>query len=164
MKRETIAACALVGLGVAQMAGDIFRVPALKGVAAATGASPAPKVFSAAKGLETFSTRFALEWNRGDGTLVTVELTPEIYTNMRGPYNRRNAYGAVLAFAPVMTTEPALEPMLWPILEYALAGDAPLLKELGIDDTGRGSPVRIRYTPLHPERVESLPLLLEAPR
>jgi hypothetical protein len=83
---------------------------------------------------------------------------------MRGPYNRRNAYGAVLAYAPIMTTEPALEPMLEPILHKALAGDAPLLKELGIDDAGRATPVRIRYTPLHPEKVEGLPLLLEAPR
>jgi hypothetical protein len=52
----------LLALGLLQMAGDLLRVPALKGLAAATAASPAPKVFSAVRGLETYSTRFFIEW------------------------------------------------------------------------------------------------------
>ncbi len=40
-------ASGLLTLGLAQMAGDVLGIRALKGIAAATAASPAPKVFSA---------------------------------------------------------------------------------------------------------------------
>jgi hypothetical protein len=112
------AAIVLTLLGLAQMMGDVAGIRALKGIAAATGASPAPKVFSAVQGLETYSTRFYL---------AGVEMTPEIYGRIRGPYNRRNVYGAALAYAPVLPAE-----LREPIMTYALCGSAPLLRELGI--------------------------------
>ena len=117
-----IGAIALVVLGLAQMVGDLTKIAPLKGIAAATHASPAPKVFSAVQGLETYSTRFFLEL----GT-QRVELTPEVYARIRGPYNRRNVYGAALAYAPVLP--PALRE---PVLRHALCGGAPLLRELGL--------------------------------
>jgi hypothetical protein len=85
---RTIAIGGLALLGFAQMAGDIFHCPALKAVAAATAASPAPRVFSAVQGLETFSTRFFIEWNDATGAGHSVEVTPERYAHVRGPYNR----------------------------------------------------------------------------
>ena len=127
MKR--IAPALLLVIGLTQMAGDVFHIVALKAIAAATGASPAPKVFSAVRGLETYSTRFFI---------ANVEITPEIYSRMRGPYNRRNAYGAALAYAPVIPAE-----LRDPVMRYALCGDAPLLKELGIS-----GPPEIRLEPL----------------
>jgi len=127
MKR--IAPALLLVIGLAQMAGDVFHIVALKAIAAATGASPAPKVFSAVRGLETYSTRFFI---------ANVEITPEIYSRMRGPYNRRNAYGAALAYAPVIPVE-----LRDPVMRYALCGDALLLKELGIS-----GPPEIRLEPL----------------
>ena len=87
MKRTTIA---LLLLGVLQMAGELAHLPALKGIGAATAASPAPKVFSAVRGLETYSTRFYLEWTHRDGRAQELELTPELYSRLRGPYNRRS--------------------------------------------------------------------------
>src|SRR5687767_15937977 len=87
----------LLVLGLAQMVGDLTHFLPLKAVAAATGASPAPKVFSAVQGLETYSTRFFLDL--GD---KRVEITPEVYARIRGPYNRRNVYGAALAYGPVL--------------------------------------------------------------
>ena len=63
MKRG--AAIFLVVLGTAQMLGDLTGVLPLKAIAAATGASPAPKVFSAVRGLETYSTRFFLRAHDG---------------------------------------------------------------------------------------------------
>ncbi len=56
------AALLLLLLGCSQMAGELLGLPRLRGLAAATAASPAPRVFSSARGLETFSTRFFLEW------------------------------------------------------------------------------------------------------
>jgi hypothetical protein len=119
---KTGAAIFLVVLGVAQMAGDVTGFLPLKAVAAATGASPAPKVFSAVQGLETYSTRFFLDLGGR-----RVEVTPELYTRIRGPYNRRNVYGAALAYGPVLP--PALRE---PVMRYALCGDAPLLREMGL--------------------------------
>jgi hypothetical protein len=112
----------LIALGLAQMAGDLTRFLPLKAIAAATNASPAPKVFSAVQGLETYSTRFFLETGA-----QRHELTPELYARMRGPYNRRNVYGAALAYAPVLP--PGLRE---PVLRHALCGEAPLLRELGL--------------------------------
>lgn len=135
MRRYTAAAVLLVILGAAQMAGDLSGLLPLKAIAAATGASPAPKVFSAVQGFETYSTRFFIE---SEGRRI--ELTPEVYSRVRGPYNRRNVYGAALAYAPVL---PA--PLRDPVVRRALCGDAPLLRELGI---GLSPPVVIVLEPL----------------
>ena len=129
-------------LGVMQMIGDLSGVAAIKGIAAATAASPAPKVFSAVRGLETFSTRFVLEWTDATGTERSMPLTPEVYARMRGPYKRRNIYGAVLAYGPVLPAE-----LRDPVLRYAVSGDAPLLREVGIDPAGVKD-MRVRYEPL----------------
>lgn len=164
MNRTTLAAIGLAALGLAQIAGDLLRIPPLKGVAAATAASPAPKVFSAVRGLETYSTRFFIEWDAADAEQVSIELTPVLYERLRGPYVRRNVYGAALAYGPVLDADDRTRPMLHAVLTYALSGERRLLRELGIDDTGRVSPVRIRYQPLEGARLDELPLHLEAPR
>ena len=125
--RALLPAICLVVLGLAQMAGDLLGILPLKGIAAATGASPAPKVFSAVQGLETYSARFFLD--TGDGR---VEVTPELYSRLRGPYNRRNVYGAALAYGPVLPA--ALRD---PVMRHALCGEAPLLRELGLRATAK---------------------------
>ena len=53
---------------------------------------------------------------------------------MKGAYNRRNAYGAVVVFLPEARRQPMLAPMFEAIAEQALCGDRPLMTELGIDD------------------------------
>jgi hypothetical protein len=123
----------LIVLGLAQMTGDVLHAKPLQWIAAATGASPAPKVFTAFGDYEPYSARFFI-----DGT----EITPQLYAHVRGPYNRRNVYGAVLAGGPVVP--PVLRD---PVMRYALCNGAPLLRELGIDDDrGRHS---IVIEPLH---------------
>jgi hypothetical protein len=128
MTRQHIgAAVFLVLLGVAQMLGDVLGLLPLKAIAAATGASPAPKVFSAVRGLETYSTRFLLDL----GDHRRVEVTRELYARIRGPYNRRNVFGAALAYGPVLPPE-----LREPVMAYALCGDAVLLREMGLRSTG----------------------------
>lgn len=157
------AAVFLLGVGLLQMAGDVFHLPLLKGVGAATGASPAPKVFSSARGLETFSTRFFIEWTDQAGTLHSLEITPQVYSKVRGPYNRRNVYGAVLAYGPVLQTDERTRGMFNSIARYSLCDDARLLRELGIDPgTVRGSVV-IRLEPRANTNNEGLPLLISPP-
>lgn len=113
----------LVVLGLMRIVGEVTRIDVIRGVAAATGASPEPKVFSTVQGLEAYSSRFFIE--TGDRR---VEMTPDLYARVRGPYNRRTVYGGVLAYAPVLPA--ALRD---PVLRYAMCGDAPLLRELGIE-------------------------------
>jgi len=148
-------AALLLIVGLIQMSGDLLRLPFLKDLGAATGASPAPKVFCAVKGYEAYGTRFLLEWIDGRGELHSQPFSAETSGRLLGPYNRRNVYGAVLAYGPILPEE-----LRAPVLTYALAGDAPVLREMGIDPTNVRS-VWVRYEPLPGLEMGSLPRRLE---
>jgi len=165
------AAVALLALGLLQMTGDALDRAGLgavgkplKGVGAATTASPAPKVFSAVRGLETYSTRFTLEWQDRAGRPHALPVTPELYGRVCGPYNRRNVYGAALSYGPVLATDDRTALLFRSVARHGLSGEAPLLRELGIDPADVAGPVRVRYEPRPGARPDAdLPLLLEAP-
>lgn len=152
----------LLALGLMQMAGDVLHLPLLKGIGAATGASPAPKVFSSVRGLETFSTLFFIEWTDHIGNFHSVEITPEIYSRLRGPYNRRNVYGAVLAYGPVLQSDQRTRDMFNSVARYGLCDGAPLLRDLGIDPANVGGTFVIRLQPRANTNSENLPLLISA--
>ena len=153
----------LAVVGFAQMAGDILHLNAMKAVAAATAASPAPKVFSAVKGLETYSSRFYIESANGGVNGQSIEITPERYARLRGPYNRRNVFGAVLAYGPVLVSDSHTRLLFEAVSRYALCGEAPLLLELGIPPSSLHTPVRLRIEVRPGSKTESLPLLLQVP-
>lgn len=155
-------AIALAVLGSVHMIGHFLDVAAIKGLAAATVASPAPKVFSSVQGLETYSTSFVLEWDEA-GETKKLELTQDVYQRLEGPYNRRNVYGAVLAFGPVLAKSEAAKPMFESVLRYAACGERPLFAELGIDPSNVGEPVAVRVIPAEGVELPHLPLYLEAP-
>jgi hypothetical protein len=157
-----ISAGLLLGVGLLQMTGGVLGGPLLKGLGAVTAASPAPRVFTSVRGLETFSTRFVFEWRTADGAEYTLEPTPEIYARLRGPYNRRNVFGAALAYGPVLASDPRTRPMLDTVLTYSLCGDAPLLRELGFDSQAIEPPLRVRFEPI-PGTPPTLPRYLHAP-
>jgi hypothetical protein len=161
--RVQIAAVLILLLGVLQMVGDLFSVPELKGIGAASMASPAPKVFSSVKGLETFSTRIYLEWTGTDGSEQSVEFDSDGYAKLQGPYNRRNIYGAALAYGPVLAQDERARPMLKAVLAYALTGEAPLLHELGIDPRTVRLPMTLRYESLPGTDLGELPTTLQVP-
>ncbi len=120
------AALALATLGCLQMLGGALGLAPLRGLAAAWGFAPYPKVFSDVKGLETFASRFTLEWEE-QGKPFSLEITPELYSRLRGPYNRRNVYGAALSYAPRLP-----EAQWQAVFCYGLAPEGPLRRELGI--------------------------------
>jgi hypothetical protein len=157
------AATLLLVVGLLQMAGDIAHTPWLKGVGAATASSPAPRVFCAVRGLETYATHFYVEWMDRDGTPRSLQLTSEIYNRLTGPYNRRNVYGAALAYGPVLATDPKTKPMLDAVLIYALCDESRLLQELGIEPGRVAGKVRIRLEPVCGTDMGELPRVLEAP-
>lgn len=162
-------AAALLLVGLLQMTGDVLETLGaasigrpLKAIGAASTASPAPRVFSASRGLETYSTAFRIAWIDSRGTGHEVLLTPQVYARIKGPYNRRNVYGAAVAYGPLLASTPATAALFQAVAEYALCGDAPLLRELGIDPAGIHG-VRVIYEPLPGSSMGNLPRAVDAP-
>jgi hypothetical protein len=134
-----VAAVLLTIIGSLQMAGYLVGSDILRGIGAATAASPFPRVFSDIDGLETFASEFVLRYRDPDGKSVALEITPQLYGRLGGPYNRRNVYGAALSYAPRL---PA--PLWQSVFCYALAPDGPLRRELGLEAGASGFQVIIR--------------------
>ena len=127
------AALIVLGLGLLQMAGEACGSRALKGIGAATAAAPLPKVFCDVAGLEPFASTFTLIGETRSGSRFETQITPELYARLSGPYNRRNAYGAALSFAPRLP-----ETMWHSVARYGLREGGPLRAELGLPgDTSR---------------------------
>lgn len=145
------------------MVGDLSGVVALKGLAAATAASPAPKVFSSVRGLETYSSRFYLEWRDRSGHERSLQLTPQLGARLQGPYNRRNVYGAVLAYGPVLLSESRTRAMFESVARHALCGDAPILRELGVAPSSITGALRVRIDPLGAALPSDMPQTFERP-
>jgi hypothetical protein len=124
--RNTIAA-ALLLMGLTQMAGDLTRNRILKGIGAATALAPSPMVFCDINGFEPFASSFTIAVE--DPKITLVPITPELYNRLKGPYNRRNVYGAAIAGAPLLP-----EPMRQAVLAYAFAPQGPLGRELGLTE------------------------------
>lgn len=122
----------LVALGCLQIAGDLLRMPKVKGLAAATQVAPAMKVFTAHQGYETHAARFTLTWRDGQGEDHQLALTPQSYATVRGPYNRRNVYGAALAYGPLLRKDPATRRMQESVMHYAFCVPGVLRDELGV--------------------------------
>jgi hypothetical protein len=131
--RDTAALVVLTLVGCVQMAGDLAQLPLVKGFGTALVASPAPKVFTAHKGFETYSSHFYVHWTDKRGAQRTLELTPVVYSGVAGPYNRRDAYGAALSYAPVLYSDERARPMLAAAIQHTFCGRSTLLSEVGID-------------------------------
>ena len=133
--KSKIAAAALIVLAVAQPITDIAAMPKLKAALAATQAAPAMKVFTAQQGFETYAARYYISWREPDGSARRVELTPEIYGRMQGPYNRRNVYGAALSYGPVLRSSALTKPMADSVAAYAFCSPGGLLRELRLTES-----------------------------
>jgi hypothetical protein len=144
---HSIAAAGLIALGCMQMAGDLSGNREARAFGLATHASPAPKVFTSQEGFETFSSHFFIDWIDGAGEKHALEITPRTYAGVKGPYNRRNAYGAALSYAPVLQASENTRPMLQSVMRYAFCGRAPLVQELAIPREHIRSPLQIRLEP-----------------
>ena len=127
MKLRNRLAIAVLCLGMLQMTGHFLGSDILRGLGLATGVSPYPKVFCEADGYEAFAASFRLEGRLADGSDWSCDIDPERYARLAGPYNRRNVYGAALAFAPRMPDE-----LRDRLLTDALRPDSVLRRELDI--------------------------------
>lgn len=143
-KRPRLAALAIAIVGLLGVSGDAFGLPLLEGAGALSGASPAPRVFTEVGGAEPFSARFELHYEDDEG-VHQLPLTSERYARIRGPYNRRNVLGAVVAAGPELEANPLLEDMAQQVRRYALCGEAPLLREFGLDAERVTNVAIVRY-------------------
>lgn len=138
IRRANWAALILTLVGCLQMVGYLLDSRVLRGIGAATTASPFPKVFSDVDGLETFASSFRINGLDGQGNAFAMELGPELYSRLQGSYNRRNVYGAALSYAPRMPDE------LWQsVFCFGLGPEGPLRRELGLPDGASDLVVRI---------------------
>jgi hypothetical protein len=161
-RRFKLAAVGLVAVGTLAIVGDVSGQPVLLGLGLASGASPAPKVFTSRDGLESFSATYEVRWEAPDGT-HSVTLSPQAYARLAGPYNRRNVYGAALAGGPVMAHDPVLRPMLEEVVRNAFCADLDVLAELGIQAEDRISVLEVRVHPLPGHPAPQVPLSLWLP-
>ncbi len=139
MKIRNYLAMAVMVIGCLQMVGYATGLSVLRGIGLASGIAPFPKVFCESDGYEAFAARFVLEGVYPDGRVWTRQIDPEFYAQLQGPYNRRNVYGAALAFAPRLPDE--LRDQLH---GAALNPDSALRRELGIP--GEVGELKIRIT------------------
>mgnify|MGYP001199467149 CR=1 FL=1 len=142
---------------------NLSRRTALKGLGAVTVASPAPKVFSATRGFETYSSRFEIVWQEVDGKERRMPIDAERYASLAGPYRRRNVFGAALSYAPVLGSDPKTAPMLQQVLRYAMCDEARLLQELGVNRRAIVGNPRVVLYPAPGTNPENLPTSFEAP-
>lgn len=138
MKTCNRLALLVLSIGLLQMTGHLFGSKLLRGIGLATGISPFPKVFCEADGYEAFAARFQLEGTHADGSPWSCTLDPALYAKLKGPYNRRNAYGAALAFAPRLPAD-----LRDQVLAATLRPGSALRKELDIPTDLRDLKVRI---------------------
>jgi len=153
-------AAGLVAVGTLQMIGDISGSSTLFGLGLATAASPAPKVFTSRDQLEGFSANYVLTWEE-NGNTQEVPLDAEVYAHLKGPYNRRNVYGAALAGGPVLLNNPATQPLFDAVSQSAFCGKESVLSELGVDTSAAAGPLRIRVEPRAGHPTPEVPLILE---
>ena len=133
MKQPVLAATICV-IGTLQIAGYLTGSRALRGAGLATGISPFPKVFCEADGYEPFAATFSLTDDKGQNIAINAER----YSQLRGPYQRRNVYGAALAYAPRLPDD-----LRDHLFAKVLLPESPLAEELNLPDL-RNPKIQIR--------------------
>lgn len=105
-------------IGSLQIIGYVTGVDIIRNLGRVTSSSPLPLVFSEVKGVETFASNFYMQYDDANGKQQRIKITPEMYSKLKGPYNRRNIYGAAISYGPVLPED------LWKsVINYGLCKD-----------------------------------------
>ena len=130
-KLEKLFSGLVILIGSLSMIGTITMMDPVKGIGFMTTASPLPLVFSKFRGVENFSSDYYMDVRFKDGETTSFKVTPEIYERAKGPYNRRNPYGAVLAYGP-MLNKPNELILRDKVMQYSACGQGTFMREIGI--------------------------------
>lgn len=128
----------LLLVGLLQMIGYLTHIQKIRGLGFMTAASPLPLVFSDVEGLETFASSFVVTITDHTHDTFVLSITPQLYSQLRGPYNRRNVYGAAFAYGPKIP-----EPLWKSVLSYGFCAEGPLAKEFGVTERIQDVDVRV---------------------
>lgn len=143
--KHTLLAIILCFFGTIKVLADVLGFEGLSAVAAVTNVAPAMKVFTAQKGYETYSSVFEITVTHADGQTVSARLSPKNYAGLRGPYNRRNVYGALIAYGPVLVANLKTRAM-WETMSFrAFCNETSVLSELGFTNNSGIKDVTIDY-------------------
>ena len=123
---RNIVATTLCAIGMIAMVGDLVGSREMKGLGAASAMAPFPKVFCSLGGMEGFACEFTILYEL-EGRSQRLKITPETYSRLAGPYNRRNVYGAALAGGPKLP-----RPLWEAVFKYGFETNGPLRTELGV--------------------------------
>ena len=135
------ATIALIWIGLLQPIGYLFNLPQVQRIGIAFVASPLPLVFSHFRGLETFSSQFHIALVISNHETIQITLTPKNYFLLKGPYNRRSAYGTTIAYSPQFMQGNEFE-LVQSILIYGFCKGA-LLSSLGIYETIQKAKIQV---------------------
>lgn len=123
----------LLVLATIKVVADVAGWQKLSAVSAVTNAAPAMKVFTAHNGYETFSSTYTLTVFWIDGHQQTVTLNPANYRGLQGPYNRRNVYGAAIAYGPILATSEHAQSMWQSVAQEGFCTPDGVIRELGFN-------------------------------
>lgn len=149
--KQTFLTFLIGGVACLQMVGHFTDSRTLRGLGLATGIAPYPKVFCVAKGYEPFAAQFTIT----DSNDTEIPLTAERYSQLQGPYQRRNVYGAALAYAPRLPDQ-----LRNHLFEKILSDEFTLSREL--DFSGLNDPT-ITITPRPGEKTDHYQYSLTKP-
>ncbi len=142
--RQNLLALSILPLASLAMLGEIIQLPKLKALGLASGIAPFTKVFCTAndqatgESYESFNLQFQIHYTSADQLDHTLTLSPTESEKIHGPYNRRNVYGATLAYAPAMTAAQRDQ-----FIHYALVHPGQLARELDIPANAKINAVTI---------------------
>jgi sterol desaturase/sphingolipid hydroxylase (fatty acid hydroxylase superfamily) len=134
------AIAALLALGLSSIGGTLLEAVApsigraLAGAGKLSLASPFPKVFCRVGEEEPFGFEHVIDLELASGEILRVRADRSRYAKFTAPYQTRNVYGAVFAFAPRLREETARA-----VVTHGFCGGGPLLALAG--EVGSSSPV-----------------------
>jgi len=128
----------IIAIGLLQVTGYLLDVKIIRGLSQSFGSSPLPIVFTEVKGVETFASDFFIHFTDSTGTEQERQITPAMYSKLKGPYNRRNIYGAAISYGSILKKE-----LLEPVLHYALCRKV-LVEEMGLPVSANNYSIRIK--------------------
>ena len=128
MKTRPIFYFLLLLIGSLKTIGTITDSQIIKGIGLASVASPLPLVFSNFRGTETFAADFRLRLKKSGNIIFDTQITSELYQKLQGPYSRRNIYGAIFAYGP-MLTQPLEKVLVKSVIKQGFCPEKALAKE-----------------------------------
>ena len=128
---EKVFSILVILIGSLSMLGTVTGLTPVKGIGFMTTASPLPLVFSKFRGVENFSSDYYMDIRYRSGETESMKITAEMYERSGGPYNRRNPYGAVLAYGPMLTSPNEII-LRDKVMQYSACGKGSFMRELGL--------------------------------